>query len=84
MAPTFGQPSNQNALSNSADQIGVQQQEHTSMLGLFIYTTIMVMILQYIKTHYFSSPEHQKKFGFGDKLLGAGGDVVTSCAQEAA
>ena len=54
------------------------------MTGLFIYMTIMVMIGQYIKTHYFSSPEHQKKFGFGDKLLGAGGEVATSCAQEAA
>jgi len=50
------------------------------MTGLFVYVTIMVMIGQYIKTHYFSSPEHQKKFGFGDKLLGSGVGSATSCA----
>jgi len=50
------------------------------MTGLFVYVTIMVMIGQYIKTNYFTSAEHQKKFAFGDKLLGAGVDAATSCA----
>ena len=49
------------------------------------YVTIcMLCQLDVRNADHVKGAEHQKKFGFGDKLLGAGGEVATSCAQEAA